>query len=343
MKPGPSFIQNRDAMGLSNLGQLALLRAVIERDKVFRLKARGFSMLPFIRDGDVVTIEPMRGYPAEVGEVTAFTQNGSGKLAVHRVINREKRGWRMRGDNCPGDDGIIPAGQIIGRITGVERRGRSRRLGIGPERRIIAWLVRSNMMRAWINGIRLPRRIASLTIRYIQNLQTYRNFASRFFRGTVTVTDANREESQWIRTYFNADGFDRLSMICPDAADVIAKRNGKPVAFARWVTANEPYPAIGRFRIEFLFVRTLYRGMGIGELLIQHVIRRVMQKGATELLLFIRQDENRALSLYRKLGFEPVILPELETQLKDEERQYGRRRMVMRRSLNERSSAARSA
>ena len=141
---------------LSGHALLSLMRAVLERGVPFRFRARGWSMTPFIRDGDVITVSPLgRALPA-AGDVVAFVRPEKGTLVVHRVVSRHGAAVVIRGDSAPGAaDEVIPAGSLLGRVTQVEREGRSVRLGLGPERAAIAWLSRSG----WLAPLRA--RIAS--------------------------------------------------------------------------------------------------------------------------------------------------------------------------------------
>jgi hypothetical protein len=141
-----SFTDLGGELHLSNLGQLELLRAVVERGRPLRIRARGFSMSPFIRDGDVLTIAPMNGGGPRLGEVVAFVRLDTGRLAIHRVVARVGAGWLLRGDNCPEPDGVVPRRAILGVLVRVEREGRDVRLGLGAEARLIAWLQRAHVL-----------------------------------------------------------------------------------------------------------------------------------------------------------------------------------------------------
>lgn len=141
-----SFTRPGGELHLSNLGQLELLRGMAEHGKPLRTTARGFSMSPFIRDEDVLTIVPMHGRAPRVGEVVAFTLPDSGRLAIHRIVARVGACWLVRGDNCPENDGLVASGDIIGRVVRVERQGREVRLGLGVEARLIAWLQRAHLL-----------------------------------------------------------------------------------------------------------------------------------------------------------------------------------------------------
>ena len=93
------FVSRGGELHLSNLGQMQLLRSAAERGVPLRMMVRGFSMTPCIRDGDVLTIAPLRGSVPRVGEVVAFSMPDTGRLAIHRVIARLGTGWLMRGDD----------------------------------------------------------------------------------------------------------------------------------------------------------------------------------------------------------------------------------------------------
>ena len=108
-----------------------------------RMRVHGFSMTPFIRDDDVVTVAPLAGGDPCVGEVVAFTLPEGGKLVLHRVISREQAGWLVRGDNRSESDGIVPVAHILGRVTRVERRGRDIAFGMGSTGAGMAWMSRT--------------------------------------------------------------------------------------------------------------------------------------------------------------------------------------------------------
>ncbi len=76
-----------------------------------------------------------------------------------------------------------------------------------------------------------------------------------------------------------------------------------------------------------------YRGLGVGEALTQRVISEARARGATEVLLAVFNDNAPAGSLYRKLGFQRIVVPALEPTFEEEEEQLGRRRVVMCKQL----------
>ena len=104
-------------------------------------------MTPFIQDGDLITVHPIQESLPDIGEVVAFTRPGTGKLVVHRIIRKLTGAVLIRGDGVlTGSDGIIPMGNLLGRVTRIERNNKAVWLGLGPERYLIAWLARINML-----------------------------------------------------------------------------------------------------------------------------------------------------------------------------------------------------
>ena len=141
------FAAHADELPLSGQALLSLLEAVLARGVPFRFRARGWSMAPFIRDGDVITVSPFRGARPGIGEVVAFTRPGEGNLVVHRIVARQGADLLVQGDSVPEcADGIIPAENLRGRVSRVERDGRDVWLGLGPERYAIAWLSRTRRL-----------------------------------------------------------------------------------------------------------------------------------------------------------------------------------------------------
>lgn len=132
---------------LSGPALLELMGAVLARGARFRFCALGWSMAPFVRDGDVITVSPLGKELPGVGEVVAFVRPGAGSVAVHRVVARCGTALLIKGDGVTEyTDGIIPAENLLGRVTRVEREGRDVWSGLGPERTVIAWLSRAGLV-----------------------------------------------------------------------------------------------------------------------------------------------------------------------------------------------------
>ena len=130
---------------LSGSAMIELLHAVLDKGLPFRFRATGFSMSPFIKNDDVITVRSMGSDAPRLGEVVAFRHPASQRLVVHRVVESGVETCRIRGDAISEDDGSVPRSNILGRVASVERNGKPVRLGMGPERAFIAFLTRSGL------------------------------------------------------------------------------------------------------------------------------------------------------------------------------------------------------
>jgi hypothetical protein len=97
-------------------------------------------MLPFIRDGDVITVRPCKRTDLRKGTVAAYIRPLDGHLAVHRIVGVTEAGFALKGDHALiADYSVAPSG-IMGVVDRVERNGRRVRFGLGPEKRLVAVL-----------------------------------------------------------------------------------------------------------------------------------------------------------------------------------------------------------
>ena len=143
----PRIIPKKSAeLSLSKSALVEILIAVLTKGVPFRFRARGFSMTPFIKDGDVVTVSPFSDRTVCIGDIVAFIKPRSKGLAVHRVIGKKAETYQIQGDNVPRIDGFIPDSHILGIVEKVERMGKRVFLGLGPERVIIAFLARIGIL-----------------------------------------------------------------------------------------------------------------------------------------------------------------------------------------------------
>jgi hypothetical protein len=120
-----------------------LLRLAADERLPIRFQARGGSMRPFIRDGDTITVSPLPRPGPRFGEVVAFLHPISGQVIVHRVIRREAGRFWTQGDSVGDGEGPMEASHLLGGVSRLERAGRPRRLGLGPERVLIAGVTRT--------------------------------------------------------------------------------------------------------------------------------------------------------------------------------------------------------
>lgn len=103
----------------------------------------GSSMNPLLVDGDGLCIVPYKGRAIRPGDVIVFVPPGSGNNIVHRVVSVNAKGIRTRGDNAPTvDPWILTPDNIKGRVVGIQRRNRRRRIAGGFVGRMKAFAFR---------------------------------------------------------------------------------------------------------------------------------------------------------------------------------------------------------
>lgn len=334
MKPWPDspYISQGGSLSLSNLGQLELLLAMVERGVPLRTTARGFSMHPFIRDKDVLTIAPMKDILPAPGDVVAFTQPETGRLAIHRVIEQKEKGWLIRGDNCLEPDGVIPGKNILGIVVRVERGGKNIRLGIGKARLFIAILNRCNALTHLRQIWTLPYRMLAFLVYRLQSLSVYRKLIRRF-APPINIFVAGEDDMEEIHDRLNPFVPYRREKSNPNVVNWVARNGQRLAGFIQYVyhpASHAPWTGHWLFS---LHVWTRYRGMGLGTKLTHRVIEEATAQGADELCLVVNDDNQRAIRLYHGMGFEVVIIPGLKPLFEKEKMDIGRRRIVMKKQI----------
>jgi len=141
----------QDELLLSNAALLEFLQASLKKGLPFRVQVKGFSMSPFIKNGDVVTVSPLKNSLPRFGDIVAFIHPVTKKLIIHREVARKGNFYLITGDNTKKLDSFVPRENILGCITRLERRGKRMFFGLGPERLLIAFLVRENLLLPLLN------------------------------------------------------------------------------------------------------------------------------------------------------------------------------------------------
>jgi signal peptidase I len=136
---------------LSKVSQLEILKYALERGASMRMTVYGESMIPFLRNADVVTISPFDTRPPQIGDILAFEKPGANQLVIHRLIRKYEYGYELKGDNCCQSDKIVSKFHLQGVVTHIERNSKQRNLGIGNAKRLIASLSRINLF-YWVHG-----------------------------------------------------------------------------------------------------------------------------------------------------------------------------------------------
>ncbi|NQU17887.1 MAG: S24/S26 family peptidase [Candidatus Saganbacteria bacterium] len=159
-----SIDQEKKNISLYSPHLIELMQAVFDKGLPFRFQAKGGSMSPFIKDSDILTLARFSG-DYSIGDVAAFVRPEGKKLVVHRIVAKKNNAYLIKGDNGFGQDSLIPKENILGRVIKVDRGTKNISFGLGPEKHLIAFLSRTNLLPVLFF---LPRMSLSL-LRKIRN------------------------------------------------------------------------------------------------------------------------------------------------------------------------------
>lgn len=314
----------------------------------FSFKARGFSMYPFIRDGDILTIQPVEAAALNVGDVAFYCAVGDRPVA-HRVVSRELHSGsvvlRTRGDaqTCP--DEQIRSEHVLGRVVSVQRGRKIIRLNRGLRRLVALLWVRLSPVGPLIFRIAYTvKRTALWLLRRLQALKPYRLLARELIGKKVRYRIATAGDASDLSRLYGYVRFPELEDPIETFArqlegldgwgsTLIASLKERTVGAAviRRFPENEAlYPDWWIFG---MLVRTRYRGAGIGESLVRMALKKAAEESADSINLLVFEQNKTAINLYRKLGFHMASIPGLDDQLEKEVRRGERRRLIMSRPV----------
>ncbi len=116
---------------LESDGFESLIDEVLSKGDTLRFRARGVSMQPFIRDGDILEIQPNGGELFRTTDIV-LCKSPKGKLVAHRIVGIKPVEGRdkliIQGDALWQLDGNIDTGDVLGRVVAVIRDGEYKRM-----------------------------------------------------------------------------------------------------------------------------------------------------------------------------------------------------------------------
>ena len=278
-----------DQLGLTDLLEISDL---LIHSQTFRFRVASWSMYPTLRKGDQLMVEPASPAQFQVGDLLLYHHRG--QLICHRVVSLEKVGLGGRivtkGDATTGPGEVLEPGQVLGRVVAVRRRGL---WGAGLAILTDCWHSRfappvvQALLR--LQGIRLYRQIM-------------RGLVWRGFEYSIGVPEGRR----WYR-------YERLCRDRPapklngqQGFHLLAKLGGSAVASLHAVRRGEEY------RLEALYVRIRYRGLGVASQLLAFACHLASRSGAGRLLAAVEVENSVTRSLFDKIGFRPLTGSELD-------------------------------
>lgn len=286
-----------------------ITQEVLGREKILRFKAKGESMHPFIRDGDILEITPANGEEVRAGEVI-FYRVGEKRMVAHRVTERITENGRLvfvtKGDsNVAGEERVYPE-KIMGRVRTIERKGRKIRINEGWNKPMYVFYLKISPFLIKV------RRVGGRLVCHIQSLKAYRNLAKRLIRKEITY--------QWES--------------CDDSTKYLLARRGDKIIGR--TTINSCLKVNSHYHGWWIFgmwVNWRYRGLGVASRLTEMLCQFARKEEAFDVKLLVFEDSKPALNLYKKLGFYQTHIPQIDKELREETGKTGRQRIIMKRDL----------
>ena len=114
---------------------LGLAREILNQGSCIRFRACGYSMSPFIRDGDIIQVKPAEASSITPGDIVLYS-NPDGFAVVHRVVVKKTEGERtvlLTKSELPSGQSYecVRPEELLGKVVKVESKGRRRRLDKG--------------------------------------------------------------------------------------------------------------------------------------------------------------------------------------------------------------------
>ena len=115
----------------------------------FRFQARGRSMFPAIKDGEILQVEPVSVAGLKRGDIVLFRKGTEFK--AHRIIRRSAGMFITRGDTGITEDAEVNADDVLGKVVAKECSETGKLIllaGAGPRFRFVVRELRRSLAEA---------------------------------------------------------------------------------------------------------------------------------------------------------------------------------------------------
>lgn len=337
---------------LSNSDLLKISSNLIEKSASIRFRAKGFSMRPFIQDGDLITVSPLRDYPIRAGDVVLY-KTADDQAIVHRVIRKTKIDGRavffIKGDAVFGQSEKVASERVLGRVAAFERDRWERRLDTKLYRIIGLFFAGLSPFSRWIYPMvsRLKYKThkhLGIILEKLQSLKLYSHLAKKLMNGNIYYQIATPDDASSLSLLYRYNQQPESE----NSANTFYEQLKNPEQSGYWLVAKRKDVVVGGVTLSkfqesdyphagwWLFgmkVNWRYRKMGIGEKLTKMAAGFAAKHGASEIKLLVFEDAKPANNLYRKSGFRQISVPELDKELQQEAKKNSRLRIILAKDI----------
>lgn len=314
---------------------------LVKNKKNIKFKARGSSMRPFVKDGDVVEIQPKEAGKIKNGDIVLFN-NGSDALCLHRVIKIENGVLLIKGDASRNIDGATDPGKVIGKLISIERNGS--KISISDAffdrtfRKLFSfswlWHAFSNPLKIAVKFILRPIHNLFLNMPFVRkNLKKYSG-------KHIKTLLAKQSDAYDISLLYKQPYPKEIKRIAEniknkDGTYIVSKFKDQIIGIVSLYYENKKEPWCGWW-LTGLMVKAKFRGFGAGESIVRLAIKEAVKNKGKSLKLFAFEGRKPAYNLYTRLGFKRVVDLKIEKLLiKETEAGHPRRIYMVRNLQNE--------
>jgi ribosomal protein S18 acetylase RimI-like enzyme len=335
-------------LSLQRTDFFSLSDKILSARKSFQFKSRGSSMAPFIRGGDILTVQPAEASILKVGDII-FCRTEDNRLLVHRIVERFSKNdvvlFRVRGDSAMSVADTLPAKRILGKIIRIHRGKKS--IDINNKVRGFFKTVFIHMYpmpQVFFRAHDIVRSCAGRMLRTMQSIKLYRITSRKLFSKTISYDIVTPQDAFELSRFY---GYERLHTIKNPTQSVaeqiknlqgngytlIARRSGKIIGALIITTVPDDKLFYPDWWIFGMRISGRYRGMGIGENLLMKAMQIVSDEKGLCIHLIVSEKNKAAVQFYRQTGFKRNSIPALAVRLEEEFRQGQRRRIIMSRDI----------
>lgn len=276
-----------------------LAESVLQNDGSLTFAARGTSMQPTIRDGDSLTVSRIEPDSISQGDILLY-RTGDGTATVHRVRSPQDGGIAMSCDARPWTTYVIPREWVLGRITAAARGGRPLELGgslTAGFRLRLRFILRTagSWASRWIGSV----------MGFFTRFRPVRRCYSIIIGWFVKYSHVPRKDPGELSDHEIA--WDQVQATVADravgSAQLVVFSPGNPYSKYQWLFSMR--------------VSRPFRGAGIGRELTRMIIELASETPDRDLCLTVMRDNDRAVELYRSMGFIELAETEVPDGIRD--------------------------
>jgi ribosomal protein S18 acetylase RimI-like enzyme len=317
-----------------------------------RFRAKGFSMRPFIQDGDLITVSPLRNSPIRIGDVVLY-KTADGRIIVHRVIRKTridgKAAFFIKGDAAFDKPEEVDAKRILGRVVAIERNRLKRKLDTKVYRIIGLLFAGLSPFSRWIYpmGSKVKHkghRLLGIILEKLQSVKLYGFLVKKLMKENIHYKIATPDDTSSLSLLYRYNQqpesknpidalYEQLKNPKESGYWLVAKRKEKVVGcvtLSEFQESDHPHAGWWLFGMK---VNWRYRRIGIGEKLTKMAADIAAKHGASEIKLLVFEDAKPANNLYRKSGFRQISIPELDEELQEEAKKTSRLRIILAKDI----------